>query len=186
MFRMSKCAYFAEFIVLPGLLGALTIAACNFSEASLLGWLLAFFAGVAVWPPLEYLIHRIAFHHVQPFVALHLEHHQAPLALIGAPPWASVVAAILVLLPLWSLIGLPAATGATAGLSTGYLFYVLVHYAVHHRRPKRGSYLQRAQVRHLRHHHMPESGNFGVTTGLWDRCFGTVIGRVSRGDISAA
>ena len=78
------------------------------------------------------------------------------------------------------------ATGATAGLSTGYLFYVLVHYAVHHRRPKRGSYLQRAQVRHLRHHHMPESGNFGVTTGLWDRCFGTVIGRVSRGDISAA
>jgi sterol desaturase/sphingolipid hydroxylase (fatty acid hydroxylase superfamily) len=27
----------------------------------------------------------------------------------------------------------------------------------------------------MRHHYSPKSGNFGVTTRLWDRVFGTAI-----------
>jgi sterol desaturase/sphingolipid hydroxylase (fatty acid hydroxylase superfamily) len=29
----------------------------------------------------------------------------------------------------------------------------------------------------MRHHYSPKSGNFGVTTSVWDRVFGTAIKR---------
>ena len=66
-------------------------------------------------------------------------------------------------------------TAATAGLVSGYLWYVFVHYATHHWRLRRGSYLYRARLRHARHHHLSHSGNFGVTTSVWDHVFGTAL-----------
>ena len=75
-----------------------------------------------------------------------------------------------------------AADGAlpTAGMVTGYLWYVFVHYATHHFRPRRGTYLYRARVRHARHHHLSDDGNFGVTTAFWDHVFGTALAERAR------
>jgi sterol desaturase/sphingolipid hydroxylase (fatty acid hydroxylase superfamily) len=36
----------------------------------------------------------------------------------------------------------------------------------------------------MRHHYSPRSGNFGVSTGLWDHVFGTVIGARDKAAIS--
>jgi sterol desaturase/sphingolipid hydroxylase (fatty acid hydroxylase superfamily) len=36
-------------------------------------------------------------------------------------------------------------------------------------------------LRHARHHHLSNGGNFGVTTGVWDHVFGTALeGRTSK------
>jgi sterol desaturase/sphingolipid hydroxylase (fatty acid hydroxylase superfamily) len=76
-------------------------------------------------------------------------------------------------LPAWLLGGRLLATGLTAGLATGYLWYMVVHHATHFWIGRRDSYLYAAKRRHALHHHRDGERNFGVTTGFWDRVFGT-------------
>ena len=116
------------------------------------------------------------FHHAPILREVHERHHDEPQELIGTPAWASaLVGLIAVASPAWAMLGFGLGTAATAGLVVGYLWYVFVHYATHHWRPRRDSYLYRARLRHARHHHLSHSGNFGVTTGLWDHVFGTAL-----------
>jgi sterol desaturase/sphingolipid hydroxylase (fatty acid hydroxylase superfamily) len=37
----------------------------------------------------------------------------------------------------------------------------------------------------MRHHYSPKSGNFGVTTPLWDHVFGTAIGSRTKATASS-
>jgi sterol desaturase/sphingolipid hydroxylase (fatty acid hydroxylase superfamily) len=58
----------------------------------------------------------------------------------------------------------------------GYTIYGLVHHVIHHRRNSpTNKYLNDLRAWHMRHHYSPRSGNFGVTTPLWDHVFGTAI-----------
>jgi sterol desaturase/sphingolipid hydroxylase (fatty acid hydroxylase superfamily) len=88
----------------------------------------------------------------------------------------SVVAILsLVLLPSASMCGLEIGSSFTGGLALGYLAYVAVHYGTHHAHFAPGSYLSRLKRRHAIHHHSGTEGNFGVTTAIWDRVFGTAV-----------
>jgi sterol desaturase/sphingolipid hydroxylase (fatty acid hydroxylase superfamily) len=55
----------------------------------------------------------------------------------------------------------------------GYLWYVSVHHIVHHWKAEPGTYAYALKRRHMLHHHFDDMGNFGVTSGFWDRVFGT-------------
>jgi 4-hydroxysphinganine ceramide fatty acyl 2-hydroxylase len=47
---------------------------------------------------------------------------------------------------------------------------------IHHRAAKSSSaYFTELRAWHMRHHYSPKSGNFGVTTRIWDHVFGTAI-----------
>ena len=83
--------------------------------------------------------------------------------------------AILVLLPAIYLGGFTYGAGFTAGITIGYLLYITVHHGVHHCRIRPGSYMYRLKHRHALHHHFNDAGNFGVTSGFWDKVFGTDI-----------
>jgi sterol desaturase/sphingolipid hydroxylase (fatty acid hydroxylase superfamily) len=63
----------------------------------------------------------------------------------------------------------------TSGLIAGYVWYLLIHDAVHRWQLAEKSWLRSHRLRHLRHHRYPVPGNFGVTTGVWDIVFGTAI-----------
>jgi sterol desaturase/sphingolipid hydroxylase (fatty acid hydroxylase superfamily) len=169
--------YFAEFLVFPPLV--LVSSAAAFLGASPphpLTWVATFFAGLATWTLVEYVLHRVAFHHAPFLSALHERHHKNPQELIGTPVWASVLSGLVaVAAPAWALLGFELATAMTAGMTAGYLWYVFGHYAAHYGQPKHGSYFYRVRLRHARHHHVSDSGNFGVTTVFWDRVFGTAI-----------
>ena len=75
------------------------------------------------------------------------------------------------------------ASGATVGLMFGYLWYLVVHDAVHRRHLRRGSLLYRAKMHHALHHHGKVPGNFGVTSSFWDHIFGTLILRQLHGEL---
>ena len=140
-------------------------------------WTIVFGAGLATWTLIEYWLHRVLFHHAPILSRIHERHHHSPQDLIGTPAWAILlIALIAVAIPSWAALGFGLGTAATAGLVTGYLWYVFVHYVTHHWRPRRGSYLYCARLHHARHHHSSNSGNFGVTTGLWDHVFSTALG----------
>jgi sterol desaturase/sphingolipid hydroxylase (fatty acid hydroxylase superfamily) len=175
--KMSKLGYFSEFLIFP----PLVLIAALLSFRGLLPprpllCALAYGGGLVGWTLVEYVLHRLLFHHAPILSQIHKRHHHSPNELIGTPGWASVwIGVVAFAAPCWLLLGFDLGTAATAGLVTGYLWYVFVHYATHHWRPRRNSYLYRARLRHARHHHQSHDGNFGVTTGVWDHIFGTAL-----------
>lgn len=175
--KMTKFGYFFEFLLFPPLIVAATLFAFHRSAPLRpLEWLVVFAAGLAAWTLIEYVLHRVLFHHAPILSGIHEQHHDEPQELIGTPAWASaLIGLIAVAGPCCALLGFDLGTAATAGLVAGYLWYVFVHYATHHWQPPRDSYLYRARLRHARHHFQSHSGNFGVTTALWDHVFGTAL-----------
>ena len=176
--QLSKTGYYADLGAYPALALALTATALRPPESVVqVKWLIACAIGAAGWTLAEYLIHRFCFHRLPVIARMHDMHHARPSALIGAPLWSSLsVFGFGVFIPLWWLAGANVASGVTTGLTIGYLWYVIVHTAVHRWRLDQSSFLYQVKLRHVQHHHGKPDGNFGVTTCVWDRFFGTIIG----------
>ena len=176
--RPSKSTYYADFVVYPvvivglagGGLGRATWQNCT-------EWLCVVVAGFVMWTLLEYVLHRSVLHKKTYFAPMHGEHHAAPLAYIGTPAWVSVfVLSACFLLPVWWWVGFNIADGLTVGVMLGYWWYGIVHHVIHHHaNTSSPSYFNDLRAWHMRHHYSPKSGNFGVTTSLWDHVFGTAI-----------
>lgn len=171
--RLSKAGYYADFFIYPLLLLPLgTALLCDSTPQQKIVWALACLLGIVGFTLLEYVMHRMVLHHVRPFRSMHELHHANPTAMIGTPTWLS--AALIgggVLAPLWWQAGWNVSSGVTFGLVLGYLWYVLVHHAIHRWPSSDGSYLHRVKRRHIQHHHARYPCNFGVTSNYWDRFF---------------
>ncbi len=176
--RLSKFGYYSDYLAYPVVVGALvTVGLDTATRSQLEEWPLAVGSGLVLWSFMEYFLHRIVLHGRNYFSPMHGVHHAEPLAFVGTPTWMSVgVLIFAVFAPACWLIGLPLATGITAGVMVGYVWYGAVHHVIHHWHPRADqAYLKSLRARHLRHHYSPKGGNFGVTTALWDHVFGTVI-----------
>ncbi len=175
--NLSRSGYFADFIVYPVLIIGLFWTTSEWEAVDqILDWLVTCAAGLGVWTLLEYAAHRFVLHHVPGFARLHALHHAAPTDLVGTPTWVSLpIIVATVLVPLLLTREFDLASGATAGVMAGYLWYTVVHHAIHHWHPRHHTYLYRAKHRHAMHHHSRQEGNYGVTTSLWDRAFGTMV-----------
>jgi sterol desaturase/sphingolipid hydroxylase (fatty acid hydroxylase superfamily) len=185
--RLSKTAYYADFAVYAAVLTVLT--ACTVTGSGWtqrLHWLAAFGAGATGWTLIEYLLHCFVLHGRSIFAPLHAVHHQSPRAYVGTPTWISLgVFWLVFFVPTWALVSLNAASGLTAGVLAGFLWYGLVHHAIHYRRPRLlATWLSGAARRHMYHHYSRQPGNFGVTIPLWDYVFGTVIDAPARRPIA--
>jgi sterol desaturase/sphingolipid hydroxylase (fatty acid hydroxylase superfamily) len=102
-------------------------------------------------------------------------HHADEEAPVAAPMFV-VLAHVLVI---WRALAVAVPSGAAAliaaGIYTGYNVYTLVHHALHHRQEfvrRLGG--ARILERH-RIHHRDHDVNFGVTSALCDRLFGTCL-----------
>ena len=174
--QLSKAAYYADFYVYPVVIVTLTAAAllrATWMDAA--GWLAAVAAGLVSWTLIEYGIPRVALHRIAFFIPMHDEHHTAPLAYIGTPTWITLsvlLAAFFV--PAWRWHSFTLASGLTAGVMSGYVWYGAMHHLIHHPRYHL-PLLGRLRAWHLRHHYSKKAGNFGVTTTIWDYVFRTAI-----------
>jgi sterol desaturase/sphingolipid hydroxylase (fatty acid hydroxylase superfamily) len=159
--------HFGDFVTLP-------LAILVFAGLAGIARFHLMVAGLAAWTLVEYLVHRFAFHHrFRLGRRLHQLHHDRP-----SDPDAerSSLSTPLLAFPFGVLVLGAAGTedGAAifAGLLSGYLFFIAVHYAVHRWTIEPGSWLYSTKIRHLTHHRY-ENCNFGVTTNFWDIAFGT-------------
>lgn len=137
-------------------------------------------AGWLSWTLIEYGLHRFIFHlaptsaprRVARFL-LHFHHHRTPGArqrLVATPLQAGSLVALLA--GLNTLFGdASIALPLLAGQTLGYLAYEWSHYCAHHRRPR--TQLARLLRRHHLRHHAADSGNYGVSSPLWDWVFRT-------------
>jgi sterol desaturase/sphingolipid hydroxylase (fatty acid hydroxylase superfamily) len=175
-------AYYADFGIYGMLVVALLVLTLHGSRSDKLNWLAAAISGAASWTLVEYLLHRFVLHRMPLIADLHHAHHATPRAYLGTPTWVSLpVLAGVFFVPVWRLFSLNVAFGAISGFIGGWLWYGLVHHVIHHRRPRRlAMALRGASHRHLLHHSPHLSGNFGVTTAIWDYVFGSQISSGAR------
>jgi sterol desaturase/sphingolipid hydroxylase (fatty acid hydroxylase superfamily) len=124
---------------------------------------------------LEYALHRWVLHG-PPSMAKrgHAQHHAEPRALVSTPLFVIMTGALAI----WGLLGLVLPAGVAAllvfGLYAGYNYFALVHHWQHHRGKDLAcaAYLRRLERLHHLHHHR-QVVNFGISTTIWDRLFGT-------------
>ena len=172
--QLKKWSYRADFAVYPLLIAtALTFAFAQATWAQAAASLVAVVAGVAMWTLLEYLLHRWMLHRWPPFKPLHDAHHAHPSEFIGTPVWVSVGLFLALWVALAAGLPRPIAAGLSGGLMLGYLVYAILHDVLHHGRVRPGGWLHRAKLRHARHHRPGARTDFGVSTSLWDKLFGT-------------
>ena len=57
----------------------------------------------------------------------------------------------------------------------------MIHYHVHHHRP-RTRLGRRLRELHMRHHFQDDTTGFGISAPYWDRVFGTYSARERRGE----
>jgi dihydroceramide fatty acyl 2-hydroxylase len=144
--------------------------------------------GYVAWTLVEYWLHRIVFH-FEPdhgigarlhwmVHGVHHDHPNDPRRLVMPPvvsiPLGSMFAGLYVL-----ALGTERAWGVCVGFFAGYLAYDMIHYAVHHRRPKNrvGRWLREL---HMRHHFEDDERGYGVSVPYWDIVFGTYSTRARR------
>jgi dihydroceramide fatty acyl 2-hydroxylase len=157
------------------------LAAWELSNAGVALTVGLFIAGYALWTLFEYWLHRIVFH-FEPEDGLgarmhwiihgvHHDHPNDPLRLV-MPPAVSVPLALVVFGVLFLIFGSGYAPGLGAGFFAGYLAYDMIHYYLHHFRP-RGRLGRVLRERHMRHHFQDETRGFGISAPYWDEVFGT-------------
>ena len=147
-------------------------------------------AGLLAWTLLEYGLHRFVFHldpdpgsEFQRDLAflVHGVHHDWPhdADRLVMPPAVAAILAVVVGFPLRGLLGARLFSGVFAGLVAGYLWYDLTHYAVHHLK-QRTTFGKLQRRNHMVHHFAQTGARFGVTTPIWDICFGTYPAHTAR------
>jgi sterol desaturase/sphingolipid hydroxylase (fatty acid hydroxylase superfamily) len=163
---MRRLRHFGDFFTIP-------LAIVIFAGLAGIDRLHLMLAGIAAWTLLEYLVHRFVFHIHSMGRRLHQLHHDHP---SDPDSERSSLSTPLLALPIGFLLigaaGWQDGSAIFAGLLSGYLVFIIVHYAVHRWPIGPNSWLYSAKLRHLTHHHL-ENCNFGVTTIFWDIVFRT-------------
>jgi dihydroceramide fatty acyl 2-hydroxylase len=137
--------------------------------------------GYGIWTLCEYWIHRTVFH-LEPKDGLgarlhwmihgvHHDHPNDPMRLVMPPalslPLATAFCGVFI-----GAFGTPLAWAVSAGFFAGYLVYDMLHFALHHARP-RSRVGRRLHELHMRHHFEDDERGFGVSAPWWDMVFGT-------------
>jgi dihydroceramide fatty acyl 2-hydroxylase len=137
--------------------------------------------GYLVWTLTEYWLHRIVFH-FEPekgigarlhwiIHGVHHDHPNDPMRLV-MPPSVSIPLASLFVLVFYEVLGFPGFLPFSAAFLAGYLAYDMLHYHVHHHRPKTALGRMLREL-HMRHHFQDHETGYGVSAPFWDHVFGT-------------
>ncbi|GBQ61974.1 fatty acid hydroxylase [Ameyamaea chiangmaiensis NBRC 103196] len=147
--------------------------------------LVAMAAVVAVYPLAWYLLHRFVLHgrvlyRFQSTAALwkriHFDHHQDPhlLDVLFGAPWTTLPTIAAITLPIGWLIAGPGTAAAAFGTGVAITcVYEFFHCIQHLNYKPRARWIQIMKARHVLHHFHDENGNFGITSYVVDRAFGT-------------
>ena len=165
------------------LLLLVTLAVAGYREdlLNLAPWALL---GLALFPGIEYGLHRFALHappchrprlfHLQR--RLHYDHHRQPerLDLLFLPVWITLPLATLSICAFRLMTGSWAIAGALLfGSLAGLLYYEWVHYRAHIPDAPRTAWGRWMKKYHLWHHFKNERYWFGVTSPVIDWLAGT-------------
>lgn len=171
-FDLKHWSYFLDFALAPVAVSGLTIFAAR-CGLPVIAIMIAEFSGVVLWTLAEYWIHRSVFHGNTRFEPMHQMHHALPKDMIGVATWLSFAGFSLVWLLAAAASGIAAGSAMTAGFIAGYLFYCVIHVAMHHARSRGFGRYGEMMLRLHHAHHRGARANFGVSSPIWDLAFRT-------------
>ncbi len=137
--------------------------------------------GIIVWSLTEYILHRFIFHYKAKSAfgekihfIFHGVHHDYPSdsKRLVMPPSVSIPLAILFYYIFYLTLGNIYVAPFFVGFLTGYLFYDITHYAVHHFNIHNKFWLS-LKKHHMKHHYQNQELGFGVSSPVWDKIIGT-------------
>jgi sterol desaturase/sphingolipid hydroxylase (fatty acid hydroxylase superfamily) len=200
--RMTLKELVVAYVQYPAIIGyvllsALAIGLFVWKPAPLLQTLVSVVVAAFIYPLIWYGLHRWVLHSrwmfkVGPLAStwkrIHYDHHQDPnhLEVLFGALHTTVPTIAIATLPIGYAIG--GFGGACAALATGLLttcFYEFCHCIQHLAYKPKSKWLAEMKRRHMAHHFHDENGNYGITTFLWDRLFGTYYDRSERHHKSA-
>jgi len=205
---MTLKELWVAYITYPAIIAYLALAAAAIAwfaarPAPLAPTLIAVAVATLIYPFVWYLLHRFVLHSkwmwksklLSPtWKRIHYDHHQDPnhLEVLFGALHTTLPTIAAATLPIGYAIGLPwvseaapnAAWGAAAAaFATGLVttcFYEFVHCIQHLAYKPRMKWIAEMKKRHMAHHFHDENGNYGITSFLWDRAFGTFYDRPER------
>jgi sterol desaturase/sphingolipid hydroxylase (fatty acid hydroxylase superfamily) len=159
-------------------------ASYRWSE-SLLPVAIAVVTVALVYPLVWYLLHRYVLHGqwlyrsrwtAKVWKRIHFDHHRDPhdLKVLFGALYTTLPTIFVIVTPIGWLIGGPG--GAAAALSAGLAvtcFYEFCHCVQHLNYTPRWGFLKRIKRLHLQHHFHDEHANYGITSFVPDKMFGT-------------
>lgn len=184
--RELVVAYFTHYSIQVYLV--LAVAALVAAIVSAPSWrqpLIGAILTLILYPMFEYMLHRWVLHgkflYRWPWTAkvwkrIHYDHHQNPhdLSVLFGALYTTLPPIFLLSLPIgWLVGGVSSAFAALAAALLAFAVYEFCHCVQHLPFTPRNAWLREIKKRHLAHHFHSEQGNFGITTMLWDRIFGT-------------
>ncbi len=191
--RELVVAYFQYYAIQAYLLLAVgaAVVAVTSPPALLAGLAAAGFAVIA-YPLVWYTLHRFVLHGTWMFKSpltartwkrIHYDHHQDPhhLEILFGALYTTLPTIAVATIPAGYLIG--GLGGAAVAFCAGLLttcFYEFCHCIQHLSYKPKSKWLSEMKARHMAHHFHDETGNFGITTFVWDKVFGTFYERDAR------
>jgi sterol desaturase/sphingolipid hydroxylase (fatty acid hydroxylase superfamily) len=137
--------------------------------------------GLIVWTFAEYMLHRFIFHYKpnshlgeRIHFIFHGVHHDYPSdsRRLVMPPSVSLPLALLFYYLFLAIFGAEKVASFMPGFLTGYLFYDMTHYAVHHFNMHSKFWLA-IKNHHMKHHYQNSDKGYGVSSPVWDKIIGT-------------
>lgn len=158
------------------------------SQGAILGM---FVSGIFIWSLTEYILHRFIFHFVPAsqfgkklHFIFHGVHHDYPndSRRLVMPPSVSIPLAALFYIFFQNIVGAVLTAPFFAGFISGYLFYDMTHYAIHHFNIRSKFWLA-LKKHHYKHHYLNSESGFGVSSAMWDIIFNTGFETSEKTDI---
>uniref|UniRef100_A0A7E4VWM7 Fatty acid 2-hydroxylase n=1 Tax=Panagrellus redivivus TaxID=6233 RepID=A0A7E4VWM7_PANRE len=143
-----------------------------------------FSLGTLAWTLLEYMLHREVFHwrpdpksytQITIHFALHGLHHKTPMdseRLVFPPTLAALIIGFFYSIYI-SIFPYPVFCLFAGGKLFGYICYDVIHFYLHHGRPRPTTNLHFRKVYHHNHHFKDFDAGYGISTSLWDYVFDT-------------
>lgn len=138
-----------------------------------------FAGGLLFWTFTEYVLHRFVFH-FEPTSAwgkrihfiFHGVHHDYPndAKRLVMPPSVSIPLATGFYFLFAAILPAAYVPAFFAAFMTGYLFYDISHYALHHANFK-SPFWKKLKQHHMLHHYTDATKGYGVSSALWDKIF---------------
>lgn len=186
---LSKVHFTVPLFIYVPLIGFLLFEALFSLRIAVPSIAACFLLGIACWTFVEYVLHRFLFHYQPPgkigeriHFIFHGVHHDYPndSKRLVLPPSVSVPLALLFYKIFQLVLGKIMVFPLFAGFVTGYLFYDITHYALHHFNFKSPFWLK-LKHHHMLHHYQESTKGYGVSSAFWDKVFFTTFTRKKNG-----
>jgi sterol desaturase/sphingolipid hydroxylase (fatty acid hydroxylase superfamily) len=176
---LSKVHFTVPLFIYVPVIGYFIYKAFAVVHNSALTFIASALGGLLFWTLTEYILHRFVFH-FEPkskwgrrlHFIFHGVHHDYPndaLRLV-MPPSVSIPLATGFYFLFVAVLPPQYVPGFFAAFMSGYLFYDISHYAMHHFTFK-SPFWKKLKQHHMLHHYTDATKGYGVSSALWDKIF---------------